>query len=126
MRGLPASRQARFEAGPAFARGGVADGDFERLSLADDDHQFPAAGDGRVEEVPLKHHVVLGAQRDDDGGELAPLAFVDGDGVGEAKFVEVAGLVSGSAAVVEADGPAPARRRCREIRPMSPLKTSLS
>ena len=51
------------------------------------------AGDGRIKQVPLEHHVVAGVENHDDGGVFAALALVDGAGVGQLQFVEFVILV---------------------------------
>lgn len=61
------------------------------------------AGDGRVDQVALQHHVVAGIENHDDGGVFAALALVDGAGVGELQFVEFVVLV-GDEFFVEEDG----------------------
>jgi transposase-like protein len=55
---------------------------WRRLLLADQHDEPLAAGDAGVEQVPLQHGVVLGQDRDDDGGIFRPLALVDRRGIG--------------------------------------------
>jgi len=52
-----------------------------------------------VEEVPLQHGVVLGHYRDDDGGLLRALAFVNRRSIGRHQRVEFAKAVSNGTAV---------------------------
>ena len=77
----------------------VADGDGEGLPGADQHDELPRAGDGGVEEVALKHDVVLGQHGDDDGGIFAALAFVDADAVGRQQFIEVGEIIDHGAVV---------------------------
>ena len=95
--------QAVEEASVAFGGSGGADGHAEGFGVADEDDEAAAAGDSGVEEIALEHDKMLGADGDDDGGKFAALAFVDGDGVGWAEFVDVAAFVDGLAAVLEFD-----------------------
>ena len=73
----------------SFGEFRVSDGEGDGLLRSDADDQLPAAGDGGVEEVALEHDVVLGVDRDDDGGILASLALVNGDGVAQNQLVEI-------------------------------------
>ncbi len=67
-----------------------ADRDRPRLPLPhDDDEAFPAR-DGGIDEVPGEHRVMLGRQRDDDGGIFRALGFVDRGRIGGNERVEFA------------------------------------
>ena len=47
-----------------------ANGNGQRLPLPHNDDEAFAARDGGIDEVPGEHRIVLGRQRDDDGGIL--------------------------------------------------------
>ena len=51
----------------------VSDGDPQGLAGADDHHELLASGDGRVEEVALEEHVVLGDEGEDHSRVLVSL-----------------------------------------------------
>src|SRR6267378_2644633 len=73
--------------------------DRDGFLLADQHDQLLAARDAGVEEVPLQHGVVLGHHRDDDGGVLRALAFVNRRSIGRHQRVECAKAVSNGTAV---------------------------
>jgi len=52
-------------------------GGADRLARADQHDHPPGAGDGRVEQVALEHHEVLGQHRHDHNRVLAALALVE-------------------------------------------------
>ena len=54
--------------GPPPSLAYATDSDTHRTLLTDQDNQPGAASDPRVKQVPLQHGVVLGQDRDDDGG----------------------------------------------------------
>ena len=81
------------EGGATLAHGVGLDRLLHRVGYAEEQHQFLAAGNGGVEEVALQHHVVLGVHDDNYGGVFAALRFVDGGGVGEHQFVQIAGAI---------------------------------
>jgi hypothetical protein len=60
----------------------VAHSDRYRLLLADQHDQSLSSGHPGVEQVPLQHGVVLRQNRDNDGGILRALAFVNCRGIG--------------------------------------------
>ena len=75
------------------------DSDAHRILLTDQDNQAGAASDPGVEQVSLQHVVVLGQDRDDDGGVLGTLRLVDGGGVGEHNLVQLTELIDNLPAV---------------------------
>ena len=81
------------QSGPPVQVAGLFHGDAESFFLPDEDDSLAAPGEAGVEQIPLEHHEMLHCQRDDDSGELTALAFVNGYGVGEAEFVEIASFV---------------------------------
>src|SRR5208282_1812363 len=64
------------------------DGDRQCLSLSDEHHQPLAARHAGVDQVPLQHRVMLGAERNHDGWVLRSLALVDRRRVGKNQLVE--------------------------------------
>src|SRR5262249_12854049 len=66
---------AQFRPPPPFPRS--LHGDRQRLPLSDQHHQPLAARHPRVNQIPLQHRVVLGAEWDDDRGVFRPLTLVD-------------------------------------------------
>ena len=74
--------------GPAPLPRDILHGDGDGLTLADNHHQTLAAGDPGIEQVALKHGVVLRQDRDDDGGIFRSLAFVNRRGVGQYQRIE--------------------------------------
>src|SRR4030081_3035108 len=73
--------------------------DRDGFLLADQHDQLLAARDAGVEEVPLQHGVVLGHHRDDDGGVLRALAFVNRRSIGRHQRIEFTKAVSSGRAV---------------------------
>ena len=59
------------------------------------------AGDGRVDQVALQHHVVAGIENHDDGGVFAALALVDCRCVGEGELFNFVPFVFHSLVVVK-------------------------
>ena len=76
-------REQFSELGPAAATLNAADRDADRFSLADEHDEPLAARQPRIEQIALKHGVVLRHDRDDDGRILRPLRLVDGGRVGQ-------------------------------------------
>ena len=75
------------QTGPPVQVAGLFHGNTQGFLLADEDDPLASPRKPGVEEVALEHHKMLHGQGDDDGGKFAALAFVDGNGVGEAEFV---------------------------------------
>lgn len=67
--------------------------------LPDDDDQPLSPRHARVEEVAGQHHVVLGRDRDDDGGLFRALRFMDRRGIGQHERVEFAEWVGYDASI---------------------------
>ena len=86
-----------------FAAFLFADGEGEGAFVTDEDAELFGAGDGGVDEAALEENVVLGADGDDDAGELAALAFVNRQRIGGLELVELAGFVFDRALGIEAD-----------------------
>ena len=63
-----------------------------RLAAADEDKQFSRPGHAGVEQIALKHHVVLGKQRNYHRRKFASLRFVNGYCVGKCQLV---GIIKG-------------------------------
>ncbi len=85
---LSGCRQARGEPAVAQPASHVGDRPPDRGLLSDQHDPFPSPRDGRVEEIPLEHAVML----PDDGHEndafvLGSLRLVDSAGVGEGELV---------------------------------------
>jgi hypothetical protein len=104
-------------------RGRSLDGNRQCLPLADEHHQALTARHPRVDQVPLQHRVVLGAERDHYGWVLRALALVNCRRVGQHQLIEFAKAV-GEIAAIEVDGESrlpPCRcatqRRGRRCRP---------
>lgn len=76
--------------------------DGHRFFLPHDDDQPLAAGDGRVQQVPPQHRVLLGRERNDDGRILRALAFVDGRRVGKHDPIEFGETIQ-SGLLIEAE-----------------------
>ena len=93
-------RAGRFQpgeqAGKALLGAVVSDGHGQRFGLANQDDQLFASRNTGINEVPLQQEVMLGGQGNDDGGKLRALRFVDGDGVGQRQFIQLALLVPGA------------------------------
>lgn len=102
MSSVLGAKELRKSGETSFATG-VLNGDGEGFGLADDDDEFAPAGDAGVEQVSLEHDVLLGGEGNDNVGKLGALGFVDGYGVGEGEFVQLAKVVEDVAAV-QADG----------------------
>ena len=79
----PRASQPLIQLGPAPPSGHVLHGDRHRLALADDYHQALATSNTSIQQVALKHGVMLRQDRDDNGGVLRSLAFVNRCGVGQ-------------------------------------------
>jgi hypothetical protein len=66
------------------------DRDRQRLALPDENDEALAARHPRVNQVPLKHRVMLGDEGDHDGRVLRPLALVDRRLIGQHQLIEPA------------------------------------
>lgn len=103
----------------------VPDRGCKSLLLTDQHDELLASGQPGVEEVPLQEHVMLHGDREHHGREFGALALVYSDGIGGenlVEFIEIVGHLAPSKAMM-------ASRSASSnftIRPMSPLKTSLS
>ena len=62
----------------------------DRLLLTYEYNQFPASRDARVEQISLKHRVMLGHDRNDDGRVFRTLAFMDRHRIGRNECIEFA------------------------------------
>jgi hypothetical protein len=67
--------------------------DGDGFLLAHQNHKALTAGDAGIEQIALQHGVVLGHDRDHDGGVLRALALMDGCCVGRHQGVELAKAV---------------------------------
>ena len=85
--------------GPPPSLSYATDSDTHRSLLTDQDNQPGAASDPRVKQVPLQHGVMLGQDRDDNGGVLGTLRLVDGGRVGEHNLVQLTELIDDLPAV---------------------------
>ena len=83
-------------------------------------HQLLAARHPRVDQVPLQHRVVLGAERDHDGGVLRALALVNRRRVGQYQLIEFAKAID-EFATIEVDGELAFSMSMRDTTPWSPL-----
>ena len=90
---------SRFELGPSPAAGGVADGDRGGFSLPHNDDKTLATGEARIEEIALEHGVMLRYERQHHRRIFGSLRFVDGDGIGKNKIVELAASIDNVAAL---------------------------
>lgn len=54
----------------------------DRLRLSNEHHKLLAVRYSGIDQVPLKHGVVLRHHRNDDGGLLRALGFMDRRGIG--------------------------------------------
>ena len=80
--------------GPAPACALVADGNRQRLPLADQHDQALATRHTGVEQVACQHHVVLRHQRNHHGRILRALALVDRRRIGEHQLIELAEAIT--------------------------------
>jgi hypothetical protein len=72
-------RQPLPQLGPTALHGPAPNSHRHSLFLADEDNEPLSSGDARIEEVASQHRVVLGHDRDDNGGVLSSsLAISDG------------------------------------------------
>jgi hypothetical protein len=74
-------------------------GDSDRLLLTHEHNQFPASRDASVKQISLKHGVMLGHDRNDDGQVFGTLTFVDRHRIGRNERVEFAESVVDRSAV---------------------------
>ena len=75
---------------PPLASAAAAHRDRHRPALTDDDHETFAPRDGGVDEIARQHRVMLGRERDDDGGIFRALRLVDRRRIGGNHSVEFA------------------------------------
>lgn len=64
--------------------------DSQRLALPHDDDEALAPGDGRIDEVPDEHRVMLRRQHDHHGGVFRTLRLVDHRRIGRNERVQLA------------------------------------
>src|ERR1035437_7251035 len=76
------------EGGVAAAGSGGADGLGECAARSGEDDELLGAGDAGGEQVALQRHPGRGRAWYDDGGVIAALGAVDGNGVGVGELVE--------------------------------------
>ena len=67
--------------------------DRQRFSRTHDYHQFFTTSNGRIQQVPLQHHVMLGMQGDNHGLVFRPLRLVNAARVCEGQLVDLAEFV---------------------------------
>ena len=65
----------------------------QRLLCADQDDELLSPRHCRIEQVSLKHHVVLSMERNDDARELRPLRLVDRQDIGQSDLVQIPEVV---------------------------------
>ena len=87
---------------PSFAPRNIAYSNRDRLPLSDQYDEPLSAGEAGVKKIALKHGVMLGRDRQDDGRIFRALRLMDGGCVGEDQAVEFAALV-GDLSAVEID-----------------------
>ena len=71
----------------------VADGNVEGFMCANEDTNSFGAGDGGIDEVALKHHVMLSQKGNDDDRIFSALTAVGTDAIGEGQFINLAEVV---------------------------------
>ena len=101
-RTVPLVPQAVCQHGVALRGPAVADGQVDSLFLSHQDQDLFRPGHAGVEEIALEHDVVGHHEGHDDDGVFAPLALVDGAGVGQDELVQL-GDVIGDIPAVEVD-----------------------
>ena len=75
---------------PPLASAAAAHRDRHHPALPDDDHQTFAPGDGCVDEIARQRGVMLGRERDNDGGLFRALRLMDRRRIGGNDSVEFA------------------------------------
>jgi len=75
------------QAGKSFSRFVIIQGNCKRFSGADEYHKLFSPGHGRIQQVPLKHDIVLRHQRYNDGRVFRSLGFMNRYGIGKGKFM---------------------------------------
>jgi hypothetical protein len=96
-------RQQLIELGPAAPTLNAANRDADSFSLADEHDELLAARQARIEQIALKHGVMLRHNRDHHSRILRPLRLVDGGRIGQRNLIELAIRVLDRTAV-EVDG----------------------
>ena len=81
----------------------VLHGDADRFAGADEDDQLFGAGDGRIQQIPLQHQIMLGGHRHHHARILRALALMDRNGERMDQFVHFQKVVHHRRAV-DADG----------------------